>query len=43
MQRDAISAISHMRYTVVDSTRDTIVYFTKDNMQNLFSEQELIL
>lgn len=43
MQRDTISAISVFRYTVVDSTRDTNVYFTKDSMQKQFSEQEHIL
>ena len=26
------------KHTVVNSTRDSIVYFTKDNIQNLFSE-----
>lgn len=43
MQRDAISAMNHSVHTVVDSTRDSIVYFTKDNIKNLFFEQETIL
>lgn len=33
----------YIRYTVVNSTRDSIVYFTKDNIKNLFFKQGTIL